>query len=157
MKATADNRAATRLSRIGWWGRAIAGSLGLVGGATAAEVPGTGSPTYRSSEAAPMEWRVFAAKLQTLLHDCLASDDEKTLQFRRHLEESAKAEAQPNFFTARVWAAPDGVIERLELEGGDEALAAELQGLFAGQKVGASAPADMLQPLRIKFSLEHAR
>ncbi len=97
MKATTENREATRLSRIGWWGRAIAGSLGLVGGATAAEVPATGSPTYRSSEAAPMEWRVFAAKLQTLLHDCLASDDEKTLQFRRHLEESARRKPSPIF------------------------------------------------------------
>lgn len=157
MKAITENREATRLSRIGWWGRAIAGSLGLVGGTAAAVVPAAGqSPTYRSSEAAPIEWREFAAKLQTHLRERLASDDEATLQFRRRLEESARARSQPDLFTARVWATPDGVIERLELEGGDDALAAELQALLGGQKVGASPPADMLQPLRIKLSLERA-
>jgi hypothetical protein len=109
------------------------------------------------SEAAaetPASWQDFAKRLQLQLQARLTSDDEPALSFHEAMSKLVQASGMSSpAMVVRVWLMPDGKIERLELEGlkSDDALR-ELYAVLRDDSVG-SPPADMPQPVRLRFSL----
>jgi hypothetical protein len=91
--------------------------------------------------------------VQTRLRERLAVDDEGTQQLHRRLEERT-SEAAAQVIVAKVWMTSTGSIEHLEFDGVDGEIAATLRGILAQQEIGGAPPADMLQPLHLKLSLQ---
>jgi hypothetical protein len=130
-----------------WWKRAFR-SFGAPSVATAQDT------AYRSASAAPASWQEFAKQLQVRFAQRLVSDDEGAAKFRDYLTKRAEAGITPLKPGVRVWVLPNGKVERLEFDGlGDDDVAVNLRALLMRGNVGAP-PADLLQPLHLRLSLQ---
>src|ERR1700743_2839395 len=104
---------------------------------------------YRASAAAPAEWRAYAQRLQGLFRDELSDDD--IIRSLAAARDRAAAEKLPTTFTVRAWITQDGKIARLEFSGLDETTTSAVRARLMRTDVGASPPADMLQPIHLKL------
>lgn len=129
---------------------AIAGWFGV-----AAEVarpqPAVGQE-YRASDAAPVEWRVYAQRVQELFRVSLAADDDVARDLAATRGKAGKSDMPPSF-TVRAWIAGSGQVERLEFKGLEASTASLVRSRLMRADIGASPPAGMLQPLHLRLSL----
>src|SRR5262249_12074031 len=128
---------------------AFAPPLGAAAG-LAAPQPAIGQE-YRASTEAPAEWRAYAQRLQGLFKDELSDDD--MIRSLAAAGDKAAKEHVPATFRVRAWVAADGKVGRLEFSGLDAATTSAVRARLMRTDVGASPPADMLQPLHLKLSL----
>lgn len=129
-------------------GMAAAGALAPAGPAAAQ------TAAYRPSDGVPAAWRDFALLVKSRLQDWLAQDDEPVLHFRASLDAHSKSDRGAPTIVARVWIMADGKVERAEFDGLEAADAVELRAILAQKNVGAAPPADMMQPLHLRLSLQ---
>jgi hypothetical protein len=127
----------------------------LIGVGLVAPVALAQNAEFRSADSAPAVWQNFAMGLQNRFNQRLAADDKDVHQFGDELTKRyAGTGAEPRTFVARTWISPGGKIERLEFDGlDDKEVAAKLRALLTRDNVGAPPP-DMLQPLRLRLSLQ---
>lgn len=107
---------------------------------------------YLPSHAAPESWRRYALLAQRQLRDRLAVEDDTTQDVRKRLQRAVPSSIQLAI-VASLWVAPDGRIDRVEVEGVDEEARRALSRILSDERLAAAPPADMLQPLRLKLSL----
>jgi hypothetical protein len=140
---------------------AIFGSLGaftgLLGAAPAAAAGASMAvlrSDYQSAASAPAAWQAFAKQLQSRFQERLAAEDDLIRQFQEALAKRTKdADAPGAALTVRAWILPGGQIERVESDQLDGAVATRLRALLSRADVGPP-PADMLQPLHMRLSLQ---
>ncbi len=147
-----------RRGRVAWWKRifhSAAGAAGLIAaGAEAKASPVTvSSGEYRPAAAVPEAWQVFARQVQGRLEQQLAGDSDKARHVQDYLaRRSVDAGAVPPRFVLRAWVKADGKVNRIEVDGIDDAAAAaDLRALLIEGDVGVPPPA-MLQPLHLRLS-----
>lgn len=129
--------------------------LGVAAGALLSSAPlAAQTLAYRPSDGAPAAWREFALLVKSRLQEWLARDDDEAARhFRTSLDAHSKADRAPTI-VARIWVTADGKIERAEFDGLEVADAVELRAILAQKNIGAPPPADMMQPLHLKLSLQ---
>jgi hypothetical protein len=110
--------------------------------------------SFLPSDSAPAQWTRYASLVRSRVQDWLSADDERTRRLRASIEAHSQSRGAATPFVARLWFLDDGEISRAEFEGIAEADIVDLRALLASRKVGAPPPADMLQPLRLKLSLQ---
>ncbi|MCA6108177.1 hypothetical protein [Bradyrhizobium cenepequi] len=145
--------------RICWRQRArgIGAALGALAVLLAAEsTSARAAPDvdgWLNAAPAPAAWQDFAKRLQLRLQERLASDTTPARRFHDAIAKRAPdAGTAPPSIVVRVWAMPDGKVQRIELEGLDDDASHDLSALLIGDGVG-STPLDMPQPLRMRLSL----
>jgi hypothetical protein len=140
-----------RWRRLAWSLGAATGLLWLVPGAWLSSGAAQGSD-YRSAAAAPAAWQAFAGQLQSRFQERLAADDAAARSFQDTISKR-QADNKPLTLIVRSWILPGGKIERVEFDGlNDDSIAVNLRALLINVVVDAPPP-DMLQPLRLRFSL----
>jgi hypothetical protein len=145
-------------SGASWWKRilrSLAATTGLLAagaGVEASPVAVDGS-SYRSAAAAPESWKVFSQQLRGQLEQKLEADDDRARHLQEFLVNRGRSTATPLALTVRAWVMPDGKLQRVELDGIDDAtVSAGLRDLLIAGSVG-TPPPDMLQPLHLRLSL----
>lgn len=134
-----------------WSFATFAGLLGGALGSAPAPVIAQGSD-YRAAGAVPAAWQEFAKQLQRRFEQRLAADDDAVRRFQDEMAKRGEGDASATSLTVRTWILPSGKIERIEVDGPDRDIAANLSTLLVNGDVG-SPPADMLQPLHLRLSL----
>lgn len=131
---------------------AMTGLFAAVGAGTSVAVAQDAG--YRSAAAAPASWQAFAKQLQGCFEQRLTADDKEARSFRGYIaKREAGANTPPLTFVVRTWVLPNGMVERIEFDGLDDADAAvNLRALLARGDVGPPPP-DLLQPLHLRLSL----
>jgi hypothetical protein len=152
------NAVNTSGTHLVWWKRvfwSLGVATGLFGTGFGAGTSTVIAQDYRSASAAPASWQEFAKQVQTRFQQRFAADDEGARKFRDYLtKRAADGSATPLKPGVRVWALPDGKVERLEFDGvADDDVAVNLREILMHDDVGAP-PQDMLQPLHLRLSLQ---
>ena len=133
----------------------MAGMAGLIAaGAEAKASPvAASSGEYRPAAAVPESWQVFARQVQARLEQQLAGDGDKARHVQDYLvRRDSEAGATPSRLVLRAWVRADGKVNRIEVDGIDNAEAvADLRTLLIDGDVGVPPPA-MLQPLHLRLS-----
>jgi hypothetical protein len=125
----------------------------IVAGAEAKASPvAASSGEYRPAAAVPESWQVFARQVQARLEQQLAGDSDKARHVQDYLVRRDGEASAPSKFVLRAWVRPDGKVNRIEVDGIDNAeAAADLRALLINGDVGVPPPA-MLQPLHLRLS-----
>lgn len=110
---------------------------------------GAQGTTYLRSTDAPVAWREFALVVKERLQAWLAQEDDPIRRFRASLEGRGT-----QTLVARVWVLENGEIARVEFDGASPSGAAELRPFLMRKSVGATPPADLLQPLHLALSVQ---
>lgn len=145
-------------SGTSWWKR-LAGAFGaLTGLLTATTGAGQTSAAalgndYRPQTSAPAAWLEFATNLQAQFQQRLAADDPDARKFREFMTKREGREG-PLKLVVRTWILPSGKVGQIEFDGlDDDHVAATLRTLLVAIDTAAPPP-DMLQPLRLRLSLQ---
>jgi len=106
----------------------------------------------RAKAGVPQGWQEFAIVLKTGIERRFSADDEVARRFQRITEERQSAGSLPPSVLLSAWVS-ERKISRIAVDDGDPgALAPEIRMLLEGEEVG-TAPADMPQPVRMRFVL----
>ncbi|MBR1221252.1 hypothetical protein JQ557_24850 [Bradyrhizobium sp. U87765 SZCCT0131] len=139
--------------RVVRWLGAATGLITVGLGSTAAPAVAQRAD-FQSATAAPAAWQAFARQLQSQFQQQLAADDTVARQVRDGIAGQAVVESgRPSSVVVRTWILPSGRVERVDFDGLEPDVAAPLRALLARDNVGAP-PADMLQPLHLRLSLQ---
>lgn len=141
-----QRRIAMRLALAGLCG--VIGSGAVTPAASAQAPPPAAAAPPPVGQAVPASWRRFAEQVQGAFATALAQDGESQARVRALLDTAER----PRNIIARVWATPIGTLERLELEGVDGELAADLRAILMTCDFGSGPPLDMPQPLRLRLA-----
>jgi hypothetical protein len=135
---------------------AIATSLGAMllaagAGASAQDL------NYRSQQAAPPSWQQFAKLVKYRFEEWISADDEVAKRFRGWvLEHAGKDDGPPQKLIIRVWANPDGTIEKVTFPAlTDPQANDDLRAILKRGNIGEAPPPEMLQPLQLGFTFPH--
>ncbi|WKA26120.1 hypothetical protein [Bradyrhizobium roseum] len=146
-----------RSRRAAWWKRvvhSVAGMAGLIAAwaeANASPVAAS-SGVYRPATAVPQSWQVFARQVQARIEQQLAGDGDRARHVQDYLVRCDGEAGAPSRFVLRAWIRADGKVNRIEVDGIDDAAAAaDLRALLIEGDVGVPPPA-MLQPLHLRLS-----
>ena len=147
-----------RANRAAWWKR-ISHSVAAMAGLFATGAEAKASPVaaasgeYRSATAVPEAWQAFARQVQGRFEQQLAGDSDRARHVQDYLmRHGGEADAPPSKFVLRAWVQADGKVNRVEVDGIDDAdAAADLRALLIDGDVGVPPPA-MLQPLHLRLS-----
>jgi hypothetical protein len=157
-EANVTPQAGGKRSGLSWWNRifhSVAGLAGLI--AAGAEAKGSpavvASGEYRSATAVPETWQVFARQLQHRFEQQLAGDSDRARLIQDHLTRDGRgADAPALKLVLRVWVLDDGKVNRIEVDGVDDAgVRVELQALLMDSSIDVPPPA-MLQPVHLRLS-----
>ena len=147
-----------RGGRVAWWKR-IFRSVAAMAGLIAAGAEAKASPVaavsgeYRSATTVPEAWQVFARQLQQRFEQQLAGDSDGARRIQDYLmRRGGGADASALRLVLRTWVLADGRLNRIEVDGMDDAGVRELRALLMDGGVGAP-PSAMLQPLHLRLSL----
>ena len=104
---------------------------------------------------APPTWAQFAKLVKYRFEEGLSSDDPISARFRVYLKAQAGAsDGPPDTLTVAIWIKPDGAIERVSFPPfGDAGATKDLTKILTGAKIGEAPPADLVQPIRLRFKL----
>jgi len=106
----------------------------------------------RAKGGVPQDWQEFAVVLKTAIERRFSGDDEVARRFLGIVEERQAARSLPASVLLSAWV-NQRKISRIVVDDGDPgALAPDIRMLLEGEEVGA-APADMPQPVRMRFVL----
>ena len=113
------------------------------------------SADFRGPDSAPAAWGAFSALVKQHLEQNLVADDPIANRFRAWLTQSRdKPDAAPASLVVRVWLKSDGVVDRVSFPPLPDGQANDdLHVILMRSSVGKAPPADMLQPLNLRFSL----
>ena len=143
-----------------WQGRwrLLLRRLRLVAGLSAAAVVVGGAAIAaqndepRANGGVPKGWQDFAIVLKAGIERRFSADDEVARRFQGIVVERQSAGSLPPAVLLSAWV-NDRRISRIVVDDGDPgALASEIRMLLEGEDIGA-APADMPQPVRMRFVL----
>lgn len=111
---------------------------------------------FRSATEAPAAWNEFAGNLRARSEASLRADDEVARRFQIALEKlkSAGGGSPSAMLAVKVWIAPSGHVERVSFAPLADANADADLKILLTRVVADAPPADMLQPIRLKLSLE---
>jgi len=142
-----------RRSRFGWLA-ALAGLLGASANAVAAgAVVSEAAPKGDKQSAVPAGWQAFATRLQREFQVRLAEENDAIRLFHDEMVKRAgHADVSTETLAISTWILPSGKIERIEFGQLDPAVAMRLRQILLSVDAGPPPP-DMLQPLRMRFSL----
>ena len=135
--------------------RAIAVLFGVISlQGNVAEVRAQGTD-FRSSDSAPAAWGAFSVLVKQRFEENIAADDPIANRFRVWLTQSqGKSDAAPASVIVRAWLKADGTVERVSFPALPNSKANnDLEVILMRGSVGRAPPADMLQPLNLRFSL----
>jgi len=110
---------------------------------------------YRATGSAPPSWIAYAKLVRVRFEDRIGADDAVANRFRSYLlEHVGKEDGPPATLEVRAWLNPDGTVERVTFPPLKNAQADDdLHTILRRGKIGEAPPADMLQPLNLRFSL----
>ncbi len=130
----------------------LAGVLSLQSGGVEAHAQGA---SYRSPDAAPAAWGQFAKLVKQRFEERISADEPVANRFRGWLAESqGKPDGAPASLVVRVWLSANGTVERVSFPALTNRRADDdLHAILMRGTVGEAPPADMLQPLNLRFSL----
>ncbi|MGO4683753.1 hypothetical protein [Hyphomicrobium sp. 2TAF46] len=110
--------------------------------------------SFRPPAGVPKAWIEFAGDLRGKAEALLKSDDPQARKLRAALDEVRNGgDAQPLQVAVRVWIARDGRVERVDFGSVSETIDPDLKSLLL-RVATPTPPADMLQPVHLKLSLE---
>jgi len=124
--------------------------LALVSAAAAAQT----SP-FRDPASAPPSWTQFAKLVKYRFEEWLGADDAIAARFRVYLKAHAGAsDGPPPTLIVQAWVSPDGSVERVSFPTlGDAGATKDLTTILSSGNIGERPPPEMLQPIRLRFSL----
>ena len=110
---------------------------------------------YRTAGGAPPSWTRFAKLVRFHFEYRMGADEAVANRFRSYLREHAgKEDGPPPALEVHAWLNPDGTVERVTFAPLKNAQADDdLHTILRRGKIGEAPPADMLQPLNLRFSL----
>lgn len=110
---------------------------------------------YRSPESAPPAWGKYAALIKQKFEERVAADEPLANRFRVWLTETpASGGAPPVSTVVRVWLNADGTVSQVSFPGlGNGQADDDLRTILMRGNIGQTPPADMLQPLHLRFML----
>src|SRR5579864_6937114 len=110
---------------------------------------------YREAGAAPPSWIQFAKRVKFRFEDWIGADDAVANRFRSYVREHAgKDDGPPRELEVRAWLNPDGTVERVTFASLKNAQADDdLRTILKRGNIGEAPPPEMLQPLKLRFSL----
>lgn len=113
--------------------------------------------SFRSVADAPAAWNDYAANLRQRSQAALSSNDGEARRLREALERmhaAAGGDSGPAELTVRLWIMASGQVDRVSFPSLSDAAADDsLRTLLMRVSAGAP-PSGMLQPIRLKLSLE---
>jgi hypothetical protein len=112
--------------------------------------------SFQSATDAPAAWNEFASSLRSKFEAVLRSDHDVARRFQADLEKlkAAGGDKPAPGLTVRVWIAASGQVERVAFASlSDAAANVDLRTLLMRVSAG-TPPSGMLQPVRLKLSLE---
>lgn len=113
------------------------------------------SQEFREAAKAPPHWAQFAKLVRYRFEDWMGADDEVGNRFRTYLRDHrGKEDGPPQTLEVRAWLNPDGSIEKVTFPPLSNAQANnDLRTLLTRGNVGEAPPPEMLQPLRMRLTL----
>ena len=134
------------------------GALALLFGVMSLQGPVTEARAqnadYRSPDSVPASWGTFAARVKLRFEERIAADDPIANRLRDWLTQSQGKPGAPASVIVRAWINADGTVSRVSFPPLPDGRANDdLQSILMRSDVGQSPPADMLQPIHLRFSL----
>ncbi len=110
---------------------------------------------YISAAEAPPSWGQFSKLVKYRFESWIGANDPIANRLRAYLARHAgQDDGPPRTLEVRAWVDPDGTIERVSFPPLNNAQAdADLHTILKRGNVGEAPPPEMLQPLRLRFSL----
>jgi hypothetical protein len=110
---------------------------------------------FRDPTKAPPSWVQFARLVRYRFEEWIAADDAIAARFRVYLKvHKGKSDGPPATLTVRVWVNPDGTIDRVSFpEFADAGATKDLRTILIRGNIGEAPPAEMLQPIHLRLSL----
>jgi hypothetical protein len=138
----------------GYWVAKSLGALLLTLFSGASEPTAAQDLNYRTQQAAPPSWQQFAKLVKYRFEEWVSADDEVATRFRTWVQEHAgKEDGPPKTLVIRVWANPDGTVERVTFPTLTDTQADEdLRTILKRGNIGEPPPPEMLQPIQLGFS-----
>jgi hypothetical protein len=149
--ASNDQSAPAGRGRIRRWLAPLAGFVGLIAGLGMSVHSAPAGQVGQGS--APAAWQEFGVKIQATLNDRLNADDDATRELHRLLEVRTAGGASIRSVVTRIWVTEAGNIDRLEFDGADNELAANLRNVLTSKLIGIVPPPGMRQPVNLRLSL----
>jgi hypothetical protein len=110
---------------------------------------------YRDAKQAPPSWVHFAKLVQYRFESWIDGDDEIATRFRKYVTDHAANEGGlPPALAVKAWVNPDGTVAKVSFSAlNDPKADTDLRTILTRGNIGEAPPADMLQPLNLRFSL----
>jgi hypothetical protein len=110
---------------------------------------------YVSAAQAPPSWGQFSKLVKYRFESWIGANDPIANRLRGYLARHAgQADGPPQMLRASVWVNPDGTIERVSFPPlNNEQADSDLHTVLNRGNVGEAPPPEMLQPIRLRFSL----
>lgn len=110
---------------------------------------------YLPASAAPPSWVQFSKLVKYRFESWLGASDPVAKRLRAYLINGAgREDGAPPVIRVRAWINPDGSVERVAFATLHNTQAdSDFQTILKRGNVGEAPPADMLQPLNLRFSL----
>jgi len=128
----------------------------VTGVGDAAGPASAGTLGYRSGVAVPAAWKRYAELVQFRFVEWMSGDAEAAYRFHLFMENRVIDSAEPPAaLTVKTWIGDDGIVRRIDFPSlGDAQAEEDLREVLVGQDIGEAPPADMLQPLYLRLSLQ---
>jgi hypothetical protein len=112
--------------------------------------------SYVSAADAPPSWAQFSKLIKYRFETWIGASDPVANRLRAYLTKRAgQDDSPPQTLEVHAWVNPDGTIERVSFSPLNNAQAdADLHTILRRGNVGEAPPPEMLQPLRLRFSLK---
>jgi hypothetical protein len=112
--------------------------------------------SYISAADAPPSWAQFSKLVKYRFESWIGAGDPVANRLRAYLTRRAgQDDGPPRTLEVHAWVNPDGTIERVSFSPLNNAQAdADLHAILTRGNVGEAPPPEMLQPLRLRFSLK---
>jgi hypothetical protein len=110
---------------------------------------------YVSAAEAPPSWGQFSKLVKYRIVSWIGANDPIANRLRAYLTKHAgQADGPPQSMQVRAWVNPDGTIERVLFSTLNNSQAdADLQTILQRGNIGEGPPPEMLQPIRLRLSL----